>query len=103
MQEDAGDMGQEDPLEEGTTTHSSSLAWEIPGTESLEGSNPWGCKTVILDLVTKQQVRSPGFLLWEENTFTNENLHPAFWQKGLENSSCVCCFSLAFKSKGSLL
>ena len=25
--------GQEDPLEEGTATHSSILAWRIPGTE----------------------------------------------------------------------
>ena len=26
-------LGQEDPLEEATATHSSILAWEIPGTE----------------------------------------------------------------------
>ena len=26
-------LGQEDPLEEGMTTHSSILAWEIPSTE----------------------------------------------------------------------
>jgi len=26
-------MGREDPLEEGTATHSSILAWEIPWTE----------------------------------------------------------------------
>ena len=26
-------LSQEDPLEEGTTTHSSILAWEIPWTE----------------------------------------------------------------------
>ena len=24
--------------------HSSILAWRIPGTESLEGYSPWGCK-----------------------------------------------------------
>ena len=28
-------LGQEDPLEEGTTTHSSILAWRMPWTEEL--------------------------------------------------------------------
>ena len=31
-------LGWEDPLEKGTATHSSILAWRIPGT------SPWGCK-----------------------------------------------------------
>ena len=30
-------LGQEDPLEEGTTTHSSILAWKIPWTEEPGG------------------------------------------------------------------
>ena len=30
-------LGQEDPLEEGTATHSSILAWEICGQRSLVG------------------------------------------------------------------
>ena len=30
-------LGQEDPLEEGTATHSSILAWRIPWTEELGG------------------------------------------------------------------
>ena len=30
-------MGQEDPLEKGMATHSSSLAWRIPWTEDLAG------------------------------------------------------------------
>ena len=30
-------LGQEDPLEEGMATHSSSLAWRIPWTEQLGG------------------------------------------------------------------
>ena len=38
-------LGQEDPLEEGTAAHSSSLAWRIPnGQRSLAGYSPWGCK-----------------------------------------------------------
>ena len=30
-------LGQEDALEKGTATHSSILAWRIPGTESFGG------------------------------------------------------------------
>ena len=37
-------LGQEDPLDEEMTTHSSILAWRIPWTESLAGYSPWGCK-----------------------------------------------------------
>ena len=32
-------LGWEDPLEKGTATHSSIVAWRIPGL-----SSPWGCK-----------------------------------------------------------
>ena len=35
-------LGQEDPLEEETATHSGILAWEISWTKSLVGSSPWG-------------------------------------------------------------
>ena len=31
----------EDPLEEETTTHSSTLAWKIPWTEEPVGYSPW--------------------------------------------------------------
>ena len=30
---DVGDVGQEDPLEEGMATHSSIVAWSVPWTE----------------------------------------------------------------------
>ena len=33
----AGSLGQEDPLEEGTATHSSILAWRTPWTEEPGG------------------------------------------------------------------
>ena len=32
---DMGDLGWEDPLEKGMTTHSSVLAWRVPWTESM--------------------------------------------------------------------
>ena len=37
-------LGQEDPLEKGIATHSSTLAWRIPWTESLADYSPWGHK-----------------------------------------------------------
>ena len=37
-------LGWEDPLEEGTATHSSILAWRIPQIGNLAGYSPWGCK-----------------------------------------------------------
>ena len=37
-------LGWEDPVEEGTATHSSILAWRIPRTENLGGYSPWGRK-----------------------------------------------------------
>ena len=38
-------LGLEDPLEEEMATHSSILAWRIPGQKSLAGYSPWGCKS----------------------------------------------------------
>ena len=35
-------LGQEDPLEQGITTHSSILAWRIPWTEEPGGLQSWG-------------------------------------------------------------
>ena len=35
-------LGQEDPLEEGMATHSSILAWDIPGTEEPGGPQSIG-------------------------------------------------------------
>ena len=37
-------LDQEDLLEKGMATHSSILAWRIPGTENSGGHSPWGHK-----------------------------------------------------------
>jgi len=37
-------LGWEDPLEKGTTTHSSILAWRITWTEESGRLLPWSCK-----------------------------------------------------------
>ena len=39
-------LGQEDPLEEGTATHSSILAWRIPWTEEPGGLQTMGSHRV---------------------------------------------------------
>ena len=41
-------LGWEDPLEKGTATHSSILAWRIPWTENLAGYSLWGHKELDL-------------------------------------------------------
>ena len=38
-------LGQEDPLEEGMATHSSTVAWRIPWTEELGGLQSTGSQT----------------------------------------------------------
>ena len=48
-------LGWEDPLEKGTATHSSILAWRIPWTEEPGRLQPMGSQGVRSDLVTKQQ------------------------------------------------
>ena len=48
-------LGQEDPLEKGTATHSSILAWEIPWTEEPGGLQSMRLQRVGHDLVTRQQ------------------------------------------------
>ena len=53
-------LGQEDPLEMGMATHSSVLAWEIPGTEEPGGlqSMKWSeSRSVVSDFATPWTVR----------------------------------------------
>ena len=50
-----GSLGQEDSLEKEMTTHSSILAWEIPGIEEPGGLQSKGLQRVRHDLTTKQQ------------------------------------------------
>ena len=47
-------LGWEDPLEEGTATHSSILAQAIPWTEEPGGCSPWGLKEVDTTEATEQ-------------------------------------------------
>ena len=50
-------LGWEDPLEKEMATHSSILAWEIPGTEDPGGLQFFGSQRVRHNLVTKQEAR----------------------------------------------
>ena len=48
--------GQEDPLEEGVTTHSSILAWRIPWTEEAGGLQSMGLQRVRNNGATKSSI-----------------------------------------------
>ena len=45
-------LGHEDPLEKGTATHSSTLAWRIPWTEEFSGLQSMGSQRVRQDCAT---------------------------------------------------
>ena len=49
-------LGQEDPLEEGMTTHSSILAWRIPWTEEPERLQSMGSQRVGHKCVTNNSL-----------------------------------------------
>ena len=54
MQESqVGSLDQEDPMEKGTATHSSILAWRIPWTEEPGGLQSMGSQRVGHDRTTK--------------------------------------------------
>ena len=54
-------LGWEDPLEKGTATHSSILAWRIPWTEEPGGLyNPWGYK----ELDTTELLMQDFYSIW---------------------------------------
>ena len=65
-------LGQEDPLEEGMTTHSSILAWEVPWTEE-----PGGLQSMRL-----QGIRHD----WVTNTFTTLSS----WRQSYEMDISCC-------------
>ena len=48
-------LGWEDPMEEGTATHSSIPAWRILWTEDLVGYSPWGHNE--LDMIERLSVK----------------------------------------------
>ena len=54
-------LGQEDPLEEETATHSSILAWEIPRTEEAGGLHSMGPQRVRYSWATEQHTLVTGF------------------------------------------
>ena len=60
-------LGQEDPLEKETVTHSSTLAWKIPCMEEPGMLHPWGRKE--LDMTERLQFLS---FMWE-------SIHPGAW------------------------
>ena len=97
-------MGQEDPLAEERTTHSSILPWENPWREELGGLySPWRCKepnmTKLLNIHTPLQVQGrqgvPATPEAERKASNRISLQartgstvlptPGFWTSGLQN------------------
>ena len=56
-------LGQEDPLEEEMATHSSVLAWRIPGMGEPGGLEPMGSQRGRHDLLTQHSTHAPAPLL----------------------------------------
>ena len=54
-----GDLGWEDPLEEGMATHSSILAWRIPWTEEPVGYSPLGRTGLEMERLTPRLALYP--------------------------------------------
>ena len=65
----AGFLGWEDPLEKEMATHSSILAWRIPGTEESGRLQSMGVIRVAHDLVTKSP--PPDNQKWAESGLTS--------------------------------
>ena len=64
-------LGQEDPLEKETATHSSILAWRIPWTEEPDCLQSMGSQRVGHNLATKQQQQYPQVTTFKSATFTD--------------------------------
>ena len=61
-------LGQEDPLEEGTATHSSILAWRIPWTEEPSRLSSLGLQRVDMTETTQHACSSQSLLLGQQET-----------------------------------
>ena len=65
-------LGWEDPLKEGMTSHSSTLAWRIPWIEEPGGLQSIGLQKVVQVWATEQQQQNPnpnGLLSWSESSW----------------------------------
>ena len=81
-------LGWEDPLEEGTATHYSILAWRIPWTEEPGGLQATGLQRVEHDRATKFFIHSwyewwCTFCWWGFLLFGNRNRFLLFWDRFL--------------------
>ena len=79
-------LGQEDPLEKGTVTHSSILAWRIPWTEKLGRQQSTGLQRVRHDWETST------FLVDEKKmlNFSLKILKVWLLRNLVENLGCIC-------------
>ena len=87
----AQSLDQEDPLEKGMATHSSSFAWRIPWTEEPSRLQSVGSQRVRHDFPTKQQ-QNPAL---EELTFTGFMNVGKYWS--------IAGFGRTFKDHSTLI
>ena len=83
-------LGQEDPLEEGTATHSNILAWRIPRTEEPGGLQSMGSQRVRHDWATKCTINlfsSVELNFYEYKSHTN--LAPSVYSAPMHNAYLI--------------
>ena len=81
-------LGQEDPLDEGMATHSSTLAWRIPGTGEPGGLQSMGSQRVGHDWATKNSTEH-----WVEFSVRYSRASNKI-VKSLKNQSGLCKFMI---------
>ena len=111
-------LGQEDPLEEEMTTHSSILAWKIPWTEEPGGYSPWGWRvrhnwvrmysTTHSDLkqhFTVLETRSPKIkelAMWQSFWMLKQRIHSLAFPDSIDHiHSLAVATSSIFKAKST--
>ena len=67
-------LGWEDPLEKGTATHSSILAWRIPWTQSMGSQRVWHDWATFTFIHSNYLPKSRGWKKQGESDFAGENL-----------------------------
>ena len=80
-------LGWKDPLEEGMATHSSILAWRIPGQRSVVGYSLWCKELDTTEWLSTHTVHNPGvYFLLKYNCFTMLLVSAVQWS---ESAVCV--------------
>ena len=98
----AGDLGQEDPLEKEMTTHSSTLAWKIPWAEEPGWLQFMGLQRVGHDWVTSFSYHPfSSFNLWI-HCLPSNSVSPPWWPMAKQSQSSLWLALNLMVSEGSM-